>query len=70
MCDTIGRIISKDLAIFAKNSDRSPNEAQVIEFIEHKHHDEAVLISASIRSKKPMPWSSPDRYGFGEPRWA
>ena len=43
MCDTIGRIISKDLAIFAKNSDRSPNEAQVIEFIEHKHHDEAVL---------------------------
>ena len=43
MCDTIGKIIDQDLAIFAKNSDRSPNEPQVIEFIRHKRHDEKTL---------------------------
>ena len=43
MCDTIGRIVSGELALFAKNSDRSPNEAQVIEFVEHKHHTEKDL---------------------------
>ncbi len=31
MCDTLGRIHSKG-ALFAKNSDRSPNEVQVIEY--------------------------------------
>lgn len=36
MCDTIGRRISYNYSIFAKNSDRSPNEPQIIEFIEHK----------------------------------
>ena len=36
MCDTIG-IIKKNRALFGKNSDRSPNEPQVIEFIKgHK----------------------------------
>ncbi|MBQ6559217.1 MAG: hypothetical protein IJL85_00105 [Erysipelotrichaceae bacterium] len=39
MCDTIGTIINEHKAIFAKNSDRSPNEAQVIEFIEHRFHE-------------------------------
>lgn len=43
MCDTIGRRISDERALFAKNSDRSPNEAQVIEFIEHKKHRETDL---------------------------
>ena len=43
MCDTVGRIINDSLAIFAKNSDRSANEPQVIEFIEHRFHDEKVL---------------------------
>ena len=43
MCDTIGRIIDNNHALFAKNSDRSANEPQVIEFIEHKHHDEKKL---------------------------
>lgn len=32
MCDTIG-IIKSDRTLFGKNSDRSPNESQVIEFI-------------------------------------
>ena len=31
MCDTLGRISSKG-AFFAKNSDRSPNEAQILEY--------------------------------------
>ena len=31
MCDTIGRRISENHSIFAKNSDRSPNEPQIIE---------------------------------------
>ena len=31
MCDTLGRI-SGEYAFFAKNSDRSPNEAQVLEY--------------------------------------
>ena len=43
MCDTVGRIINGSLAIFAKNSDRSANEPQVIEFIEHGFHDEKTL---------------------------
>ena len=43
MCDTIGRRISENHPIFAKNSDRSPNEPQIIEFIEHKKHTENTL---------------------------
>ena len=43
MCDTIGRRISDERALFAKNSDRSPNEAQVIEFIGHKMHKDTDL---------------------------
>lgn len=36
MCDTIG-IIKNNKSLFGKNSDRSPNESQVIQFIErHK----------------------------------
>ena len=43
MCDTIGNIIDKKKAIFAKNSDRSPNEPQVIEFIGHRFPEEEKL---------------------------
>ncbi|MBR1985734.1 MAG: hypothetical protein IKA24_02485 [Mogibacterium sp.] len=43
MCDTIGRRIGENHSIFAKNSDRSPNEPQIIEFIEHKKHTEDKL---------------------------
>ncbi len=45
MCDTIG-IINKDRALFGKNSDRSPNESQVIEFIErHKTVSDKVKLT-------------------------
>ena len=43
MCDTIGKRISDNHSIFAKNSDRSPNEPQVLEFIEHKHKTDKTL---------------------------
>ena len=38
MCDTMGKIF-ENKAIFAKNSDRSPNEPQVVEYYPTlKHH--------------------------------
>ncbi len=40
MCDTIGKI-TENGALFAKNSDRSPNEPQVIEFYPAAKHDES-----------------------------
>ena len=39
MCDTMGKIF-KDGAIFAKNSDRSPNEPQVVEWYPAAVHEE------------------------------
>lgn len=39
MCDTMGRIFGNK-AIFAKNSDRSPNEPQVVEYYSAKVHEE------------------------------
>ena len=43
MCDTIGKRIGENHSIFAKNSDRSPNEPQIIEYIAHKQHSEKKL---------------------------
>lgn len=43
MCDTIGKRISENRSIFAKNSDRSPNEPQILEYIPHKQHTEKIL---------------------------
>ena len=43
MCDTLGRILRPDLALFAKNSDRSPNEPQVIEYRPARDHREKEL---------------------------
>lgn len=43
MCDTIvalGEYTREKVTIFAKNSDRDPNEAQVVEFLPHKKHSE------------------------------
>ncbi len=37
MCDTMGKLF-EHYAIFAKNSDRSPNEPQVVEYFEAKVH--------------------------------
>ena len=42
MCDTMG-FFYEGSAIFAKNSDRSPNEPQVLEYIPAKDHDETEL---------------------------
>ena len=38
MCDTMGKIF-KERAIFAKNSDRSPNEPQVVEYFPARVHE-------------------------------
>lgn len=43
MCDTLGRVLRPDLALFAKNSDRSPNEPQVIEYRPARDHEEKDL---------------------------
>ena len=45
MCDTFG-LITKSNKIFAKNSDRSPNEPQVIQFIKkHKNKNKEVKLT-------------------------
>ncbi len=46
MCDTLG-FLTKQTAYFAKNSDRSPNEAQVIEFYKAKAHKAASKLKAT-----------------------
>ena len=43
MCDTLGRIVNEGFALFAKNSDRSPNEPQVIEYRPAREHRETSL---------------------------
>lgn len=49
MCDTLGRISGTGLdAIFAKNSDRSPNEPQVVEWYPEKQHDENMVKATYI----------------------
>ena len=50
MCDTIG--ISHKIdgsALFAKNSDRSPNEPQVVEYIPAAKHSEKNLQATYIK---------------------
>ena len=40
MCDTLGIIENKgNRALFAKNSDRSPNEPQILEYIPAKYNN-------------------------------
>ena len=53
MCDTIG-ISLKDInsAWFAKNSDRSPNEPQVVEFIPAARHNEKYLKATYIEPEQ------------------
>lgn len=43
MCDTIGRIIDKNYAIFGKNSDRAVNEPQVVEYYKAEDHKGGML---------------------------
>ena len=47
MCDTLGSV-SKGHILFGKNSDRSPNEPQVLEFIPAKINSEAELNATYI----------------------
>ena len=47
MCDTMGKLFGNK-AIFAKNSDRSPNEPQVVEFYAAAVHDEATVKTTYI----------------------
>lgn len=47
MCDTIGKLFG-NRAIFAKNSDRSPNEPQVVEYYPAKVHEEAAVKTTYI----------------------
>jgi len=47
MCDTMGKIF-KDRAIFAKNSDRSPNEPQVVEYFPAKVHEATTVKTTYI----------------------
>lgn len=47
MCDTIARI-TDSAALFAKNSDRSPNEPQVIEWHPAAMHDEKIIMTTYI----------------------
>ena len=47
MCDTMGKIFGNK-AIFAKNSDRSPNEPQVVEFFPAATHDGATVKTTYI----------------------
>jgi len=52
MCDTIGISLSGGSAWFAKNSDRSPNEPQAVEFIPAAQHREATLKATYIEIKQ------------------
>ena len=47
MCDTMGKLFD-NYAIFAKNSDRSPNEPQVVEYFEAKVHLEKTVKTTYI----------------------
>lgn len=47
MCDTMGKIFGNK-AIFAKNSDRSPNEPQVVEYFPAKIHEEVTVKTTYI----------------------
>ena len=47
MCDTLGKLFG-DRAIFAKNSDRSPNEPQVVEYFLPMVHEEKTVKTTYI----------------------
>ena len=47
MCDTMGKLFGNK-AIFAKNSDRSPNEPQVVEFFPAAVHEETMVKTTYI----------------------
>ena len=48
MCDTIGKIIPGKGGFFGKNSDRSPNEPQVVEYYPAQVHNTAKVKTTYI----------------------
>ena len=50
MCDTIGKIINENYAIFGKNSDRAVNEPQVVEYYEAKDYLENEMVKCTYIS--------------------
>lgn len=56
MCDTLG-IVGSSLSLFAKNSDRSPNEAQVLEYRDSLLHFMTDM-TLSFEDKRPTPHES------------
>ena len=48
MCDTMGKLFGDKGAIFIKNSDRSPNEPQVVEWYPAKVHEEKTVKTTYI----------------------
>lgn len=73
MCDTIG-LLTSSKALFAKNSDRSPNEPQVAEFYPAEDHspDKLLKLPTSLFRRLPIPTRccSRARPGFGAVKWA
>lgn len=71
MCDTMGKILSGNGALFAKNSDRSPNEPQVVEWYPAlKHHTKSVETTyievEQVKETKGMILSRPSWLWGGE----
>ena len=50
MCDTIGKIINSNYAIFGKNSDRAVNEPQVVEYYEAKDYEDNEILKCTYIS--------------------
>ena len=65
MCDTMGKLFG-NRAIFAKNSDRSPNEPQVVEFFPAAVHEEAMVKTTYIEVEQVK-----ETFGFilSRPTW-
>ena len=56
MCDTLG-LVSDSLSLFAKNSDRSPNEVQVLEYRDSLLHFMTDM-TLSFEDRRPTPHES------------
>ena len=71
MCDTVGKLFDGNRALFIKNSDRSPNEPQVVEYYPTlKHHAKTVQTTyievEQVKETKAMILSRPSWMWGGE----
>lgn len=48
MCDTMGKLLSNGTALFGKNSDRSPNEPQILYYYPAATHSEKTVMTTYI----------------------